>query len=233
MIYAKDLDGKKITASPNGKATCPYCNSELIAKCGHINIHHWAHKVKVNECPFKQESAWHLKWKSLFKKERCEVRIEKNGKVKIADGVLPNGKVVEFQNSPISWDEIKEREAFYDNMCWVFNCREPYKEERFYFLERKKGFWYYQSKVHPEINHNEHQKYFCFKWKHARKSIMACEKPVYLDLGEDILRLIYLEPRKYHSGVGVLRPKEDLHNYILGKRIEKTKFQNYSVVHHR
>ena len=48
-------------------ATCPCCETDLIAKCGKIKVHHWAHK-KGHECDpwWEPETEWHRTWKSKF-----------------------------------------------------------------------------------------------------------------------------------------------------------------------
>lgn len=169
MLYGLNDNQEKILAEPSKVGFCPVCHSELIPKCGQIKIWHWAHKVKKDWCYYEPETQWHLHWKSLAPKERCEVRISKNGRYKIADCVLKSGKVVEFQHSFISPEEIQERENFYGNMMWIFNCIEPFNEERIDL--RHKG------------------KYVTFRWKHPKKHIAYCNKPTYLDLGDSSLRL--------------------------------------------
>lgn len=46
MKYAL-LDGKKIEPQKGLRAICPYCGDEVIAKCGSVKIHHWAHKTEL------------------------------------------------------------------------------------------------------------------------------------------------------------------------------------------
>jgi competence protein CoiA len=50
MLYAIDAKTQqKISPEPRLKAICSYCESPVIAKCGNINIWHWAHK-SLKDC---------------------------------------------------------------------------------------------------------------------------------------------------------------------------------------
>ena len=76
-----------------------------------------------------------------------------------ADIVGPDNRVLELQHSAINPKQIREREQFYDRMVWLFDVRDA--ESR--IIQRRNGI---------------------FSWKHARKSVLTCKKPVFLDLGE-------------------------------------------------
>lgn len=180
MMYGLINNEKKLSY-PKAKATCPDCNGVLIAKCGHVNTWHWSHKSKVKDCDYKPETEWHRKWKSYFPKDRCEVHIIKEGRKKIADAVMSNGKVVEFQHSPISVDEIILREKFYGDMIWIFDCRDACID-----LRPKKS-------------------YHTFRWMHAKRTLYHITKPCYLDLGErGIFRLKKISENAPHGGWGNL-----------------------------
>ena len=129
-----------------------------------------------------------------------------------ADIVTASGGVVEIQHSPISADVITEREEFYgDRMAWIFDatqadiavsapapvlantpcgcttstcsqiwlrpgtvCRCGHPGCTGYMTER-------QWSTSPDVR---------FRWKHARASLVACRRPVFLDLGnETVLRI--------------------------------------------
>jgi len=126
MLYAIDLAGKKIMASPNAIAICPNCKSDLLAKCGQLNIWHWAHKnlIDCDSWSYEPMSEWHLKWQNNFKEERREVYINRWNECHIADILTEKGVVIEIQNSNISTDNIFERESFYSDMLWVVNTVE-------------------------------------------------------------------------------------------------------------
>ena len=45
-----NVNGEKRLPFPKGRGTCPCCSALLIAKCGQLNAHHWAHESRVNRC---------------------------------------------------------------------------------------------------------------------------------------------------------------------------------------
>ena len=163
MQYALK-DSLKTKAQPFQKALCPQCGDEVIAKCGQIKIWHWAHKI--NDCDkwWESEGEWHLYWKKDIPVDKCEVTIGKHR----ADIITSENEVLELQNSPISMDEIRERESFYGNMVWLINA-EVFRHN---------------------FNLDKREHYVVFKWKWPRKSFQAFTKPLYLDFGdEDLFRI--------------------------------------------
>jgi len=156
MILA-NKNNERISASPGEKALCPICNEEVIAKCGEINIWHWAHK-SLGDCDTwaEPESEWHLNWKQKFPKEMQEVVIGKHR----ADIVNEDGEIIELQNSPISINEIIEREEYYDNMIWLLNGLTLAKGLN---LRKKKGI-------------------ITFRWKYPPKAWWGSKKKIYIDL---------------------------------------------------
>lgn len=174
MILAK-LNGERIYAEPKKSALCPFCNEEVISKCGRVKIWHWAHK-NLEECDLwsEGESEWHLNWKDKFPKEQQEVIIEKEiqktkekrykeFKKHIADIYLPHKMlVIELQNSSISPEIIIEREKFYENMIWLINGKSFCKGMQ---LRNKKGL-------------------ITFRWKNPPKSWWFATKPIYIDFSD-------------------------------------------------
>lgn len=122
MQYAL-VNGLRKKAEPKLKGLCKHCNSEVIAKCGTKNIWHWAHEAMENCDPwYEPETQWHRDWKEHFGEECSEVTIILNDEKHIADVKTNAGVVIEFQNSTISPETIKEREVFYgEKMIWVIN----------------------------------------------------------------------------------------------------------------
>lgn len=115
MIWAI-RDHQRVRATPNARAACPCCNAQTIAKCGSINIWHWAHKSTIDCDPwYEPESNWHLNWKARFPDSWQEIIMGPHR----ADIQTPSGRILEFQASPISTSQIAEREAFYRNMLWI------------------------------------------------------------------------------------------------------------------
>ncbi len=162
MIWARNKYGKGIRkkASPKDKGVCPICDEEVIAKCGSIKIWHWAHKSN-SECDSfgEPETEWHRDWKNNFPEECQEVVIGNHR----ADVKTEKGLVIEFQNSPISPEQIEEREKFYGygNMIWVLNG----------------------DKIAKNIDLRE-KKVITFRWKHPPKSWWIARQQIYIDLGE-------------------------------------------------
>lgn len=103
---------------------CPRCGKEVFAKCGKIKLHHWAHKnLKDCDAWAEPETQWHRYWKNKFLKEYQEVVFTNpitNEKHR-ADVHTAKGITIEFQNSPISLDELHSRDEFYNNLIWIVN----------------------------------------------------------------------------------------------------------------
>lgn len=193
MLYAIDDNGNKVIATPGANAICPFCTGEVIAKCGAVNIWHWAHRSNFCDSFSESETEWHLAWKSRFPKEYVEVPIEKNGVRHIADVRLKSGLVIEFQHSPLSVYEIYDREVFYGNMLWVIDIQDcaDYKPTG-------RGYWSTDGYVELqgrrfEVNFKD--THSTFSWKHPRKTIAHITKKLYLDFHP--LRLF--EVRKMYS----------------------------------
>ena len=160
------FDKNRNKATPKARGVCPACNVPLIAKCGRIKIHHWAHE-NLDHCDhwYEPVTQWHLDWQNWVKPEFQEVYISPH----IADIQLPNKHVIEIQHSPISCEEAREREDFYCNMAWIFDASSF--ERNFKLFEK-------ESQSTGNI-------YYNFAWKRPRLSIAESTKPIYLDFGED------------------------------------------------
>jgi hypothetical protein len=92
-----------------------------------------------------------------------------------ADVIASDGRVVELQHSSISPAEITERENFYGpGMVWLFDAIEATEDDRL-LLRRQPG---YRTRKH-------HGTGYSFRWKHARKTITWCSRPVLIDVGDD------------------------------------------------
>lgn len=125
MKYAI-VNDKRVEPFPGGMGLCICCGSETIAKCGDINNWHWSHRSKIDcDIWWETETPWHREWKGHFPEDCQEIihHDEITGEKHIADVKLrnKNSLVIEFQNSPISIEELKSREIFYDNMIWIIN----------------------------------------------------------------------------------------------------------------
>ncbi len=123
MKYAI-IDGLRSLPKPHKKGQCPLCGYDVMSKCGGKIIWHWAHVAKKHCDPWwENETLWHREWKDKFPIEWQEVVHfdEASGEKHIADVKTSMGQVIEFQNSPISREELKQRETFYKNIAWVIN----------------------------------------------------------------------------------------------------------------
>lgn len=115
------INGNKVEATKGAKGICFNCGAELIAKCGEVKIHHWAHKnIKHCDSWWENETEWHRFWKNNFPLEWQEViHIDKNGEKHIADVKTEEKWVLEFQHSPIKSEERLSRNIFYSKIVWV------------------------------------------------------------------------------------------------------------------
>lgn len=177
MIYALNKDKIRVLASKDGLGICPVCKDTVVAKCGLINRHHWAHKTKDCELWHEPETQWHIGWKSRFPSECVEVGMgEHRADVRV-------GKItVEFQNSSISPSDILAREDFYRSrgaFVWVFNGESFLKNFEF------------KRELKPD--------YYTFRWKRPRRSYWNCKSSIYIDFGEDYSDLIHI--RKLYPNI--------------------------------
>lgn len=119
------LDGERVEAFRGGKANCPICGADMIAKCGPRTIHHWAHKGRRNCDPWwENETEWHRSWKECFPICCREIsHIAPDGEVHRADIRTPSGIYIEVQHSGMTDAERISREAFYKNLVWIIDGR--------------------------------------------------------------------------------------------------------------
>lgn len=207
MIWALDEEGNRITAEQGRKAVCPVCRAVTVAKCGKIIAPHWAHQSRKDCDPwYEPETQWHIDWKNRFPKV-CQEVVMGNHR---ADVRLPTG-VIEFQNSPISADEIIERERFYGNMVWVVNA------------EKRRG----------NIDFRERNGYVSFRWKRPQVSWFFARCPVILDLGVYLFWIKQLHPLTPCGGWGGFLRKEGVSGILAmqwrRKETELDKFLRYGL----
>jgi hypothetical protein len=205
MRWALDR-GKKVLATKGKEGVCPCCSKFVIAKCGELVTHHWAHSAGDCDPWYEPETAWHIGWKNIFPKEEQEVVIKPHR----AD-VKTGHCVIELQNSPISPEEIREREAFYGRMIWIFNCKKQFENEQIYARSQRM--------------YKEPYKFLSgVRWLHRKKSVLTCTKPVLLHLGKGHLINIY----NFDEGFGY-------GHKISGKQLMKEVYgylgSDYSVLH--
>ena len=168
MMLAVARDGARVEARPGERAMCPGCGGDVIAKCGEINIWHWAHEADADcDTWHEAESAWHREWKRAAAPEQCEVDFGQHR----ADIVGKHGTVIELQHSPISVEEIREREAFYSplsphGMIWLFDAAP----------------WTHRLDL-IGFDHADSGPCMSFDWAQARPSHRHLKQTVFWDLG--------------------------------------------------
>jgi competence protein CoiA len=223
------VSGQKSKPTPKARGVCLHCGAEMVAKCGRAKVWHWAHKTReVCDPWWENETEWHRNWKSEFPEAWQEVsHIDSDtGERHVADVKASSGLVVEFQNSPMSQEEMHSRESFYGDMIWIVNGlrgdqdlsyfimglgREPIQNDPLaYPLE-----WWGRSR----ILHN---------WSFARAR-------VFIDFGDSftkgppvVWRLAYFDREKKFGAVGPY-PKQGLIEAIVkGNEIGVTYLQDAS-----
>lgn len=167
MLYAI-INGKKDRPSFGQRGNCPACGSEVIAKCGSINVHHWAHVVD-NNCPHSgKETDWHISWKAEFDPEWVEVTKDGNR----ADVLNPNcGYALEIQHSSISTEDILKRQANFKKVIWMINGK-PFKHN--FHIRVKTNDW--------------GRKYYVYRRMWPRRSLSSCDV-VFIDMGDSIIHV--------------------------------------------
>lgn len=158
------FDKYRREATPGARSECPLCGGVLIAKCGQIVVHHWAHVAADCDPWAEPESEWHRAWKRRFlaRGDRVEVVMGPHR----ADVVTLKGRIIELQSSYQSADKIEKREQFYGaNLVWIYRCT---WEESLHWGE--KGFW----------------------WKHGAKSMTRHQRPIWWDMGDGWLMEVRL-----------------------------------------
>lgn len=112
MYIALNSLGNRVAAynsNNNEEYSYSLCGAKLILKQGKINIEHFAHKI--NECRDNWNydiSNWHYSMQVRFSEEQREVIVTKGIEKHRAD-ILNGNKVIEFQHSPISIEEIEKQ----------------------------------------------------------------------------------------------------------------------------
>jgi competence protein CoiA len=130
MKYA--LIGEKRRVAETGLVgDCPVCGSVMIAKCGEVRGHHWAHRgIRTCDHWWEPETDWHWAWKDLFPADWQEfVQRAEAGERHIADVRTELGFVLEFQHSYLRPGERRARESFYERMAWIVDGRRRKRDQ--------------------------------------------------------------------------------------------------------
>lgn len=149
MQVALDKYGYRICADKASKESqyfCPICGNSLILRQGDLNISHFAHKTNTCTDSWNYDmSEWHYNIQNRFHPEQREVVVKHMGQTHRAD-VLNGNQVLEFQHSPISMEEIIERNTFYNsagyNVAWIFDVQAQYDSGAIYPVEHDNALMY-------------------------------------------------------------------------------------------
>ena len=200
------LDKYGNEASPGDRSICPSCDGEIIAKCGPIVTHHWAHKIAECDSWAEPESEWHREWKRWFR-DACGANIEVPMGEHRADVVLPNGAIIELQHRYQNVEQIQARESFYGRqMAWIYHCTwwdrvKPTASVRFHRWLHPDGCSenghmqpgledLMDCACYPRPDHSPNGVMFCDnhygRWKHAAKSMFAHQRSVWWDMTDAI-----------------------------------------------
>lgn len=149
MQIAIDKDGKRTLAynAKNGDDfLCPLCGGGVILRQGSINVAHFAHRS--NECADNWHydmSEWHYSMQKRFSEDQREVVVKYMGQTHRAD-ILHRNQIIEFQHSPISIEELEERNNFYNatgySVAWVFDVQEQYDSEAITIMDYDRALMY-------------------------------------------------------------------------------------------
>jgi len=117
------VNGQRQEAQPSLSGKCPVCDQVMVARCGEVNIWHWAHKGRRTcDLWWENETEWHRTWKGQFPESWQEiVHRSDSGEKHIADVKTDHGWVLEFQHSYLKPEERRSRNAFYPKLVWVVN----------------------------------------------------------------------------------------------------------------
>lgn len=202
MRYAVVGDDERTEATPRARGACPACNGGVRAKCGPIVTPHWAHLAADCDEWAESDTPWHRDWQACAPPARREVTMGRHR----ADVLTPGGLVVELQHSTISGEDIAAREAFYRRMIWIFDARRAVADDRLNL----------RVKVGAAPN------YRSFRWKHPRKTVALCQRPVFLDLGAGkVLHLRRIYPGAPCGGWGTLGTAAQLREWIAGDYLDE------------
>lgn len=213
------VGNKKVQAQPGLQGICECCHKPTYSACGKVIKWHWRHKdLKNCDSWWENETQWHRDWKEKFPEDYREIICfdSVTGEKHIADIKTNTDIVIEFQNSPISTDELKSREEFYDKLIWVVNAEKfsdniiigfklPNPKSTFpenidfansdHFLPYDKfkypdGTREYSAAISEKFLPLVEQQYLNhhrLTWKYKRKVWLEAKSPVFLDFGDDKL----------------------------------------------
>ena len=169
--------GERIEAKPGLSASCPCCQSPVIAKCGRLRVWHWSHKGKLSCDPWHEpETEWHRAWKNRFPVDWQEVVLTaQGGERHRADVRTAAGQVIEFQHSRLHPDARASREAFYGRLIWIVDGRARKRDVANFFKSLRSPLRHFQ--LLPTFAVLSDECALLRDWS-------PCKVPVYFDFGD-------------------------------------------------
>jgi len=215
MMYAIDNEtGKKILAEKGKEAKCPQCRGTMIARCGDLNMHHWAHET-LNDCDTwsEGETEWHMKWKSYCKPEYVEVVVGEHR----ADIKNKAGTVIELQSGGISMENKHIRERYYGNMIWIFKNKSEFVE-----LSRENNV---KVPDNRDFMSMENQTIYTYWWKYSSRCITDPDEYLNKNFDEDLSDMEQMNVAIKYKTFHIYLDREDEREmwWICDGRLEKGK----------
>jgi len=129
------VEEQRREAQPGLSGKCQSCGGVMLAKCGQINVWHWAHRgTRTCDRWWEPQTEWHRAWKDQFPSDWQEIpQWSDDGEKHVADVKTDRGIVLEIQRSHLRKEERESREKFYQNMVWVvYGLRRVRDRPRFF-----------------------------------------------------------------------------------------------------
>lgn len=131
MLIALNNNKERISINDsleNETYYCQFCGEELCRKLGKKRCHHFSHKPNsyCTDSKWHDMSEWHINWQNQFPARFQEIlKIDSNGKKHIADVLVDEKIVIEFQHSNLPYEIYNDRNEFYNKMgykvIWIFD----------------------------------------------------------------------------------------------------------------
>ena len=226
MYTAINSKGIKVRAKEANRGEdyyCPLCNTKLIYKAGKYNAHHFAHENKKSCDSWNNEmSLWHTLWQDLFPIDNIEVPITVDDKTHIAD-VKIGDKIIEFQHSNISYEEMVEGISFIlsqANLIWVIDGI----GKRFYMIADPRERYINRINVETELDCSKEKQYY---WSYQNKAIRDIDwdnnLQLYIHVNENYLINVTKMSWGQFMGIGI--KTEDFIRSLSSEVVYKNNFR--------
>ena len=223
------LTGKTVFASRSLRLTessdivylCPCCKDKVQLVTGDPTkrsafFRHYPNKA----CDYQQykdsannKSGWHKHWQTRFSSECREVYISSGERHYIADVVLNDNLIVEFQHGEIKPENFYKRSVFYLKcgymLVWLFEYSFKYSDILKQIRDNNPGKTIKVFDSIQMISEQEREKAYCFSYS----------KAIYPQLSEDdFIKMLY------HFNEYIAKQKDEKRKYIAKeKAVKKSK----------